>query len=238
MTHRLLTLLYSLSFQGLLVVFQEVLQSEWVWCLWSPVFLNSHFCGYGGPHADIILISKLHQDICMHFFAWPRELRKTVQHLLSLSQTLSPCWHYFLKSLMLGCPLQRILLSHVSRKICTGVFWGCVVRGDKRVLSKQKNRKKKSEFRQTLQQIWCLFIQKPKPKQPNKQTKPKPTENHNNQRKTTKMSPTVLVFNLKVLVVCPSFKKDKDVYPYESLNRSEWTSEQAEALKVTNYSKL
>lgn len=129
------------------------------------------------------------------------------QHLLSLSPTLSPCCHSFLKSLMLGCPLHPILLLHVSKLICTGVLLGCVVREEKGVLSKktpnkhqknptktqpppkkkpkQKTNQKKSEFRQTLQQIQHPFKKNPQTKTSKQATKqPKPTQTHNNQEKT------------------------------------------------------
>lgn len=52
----------------------------------------------------------------------------------------------------------------------------------------------------------------PRPQQPGK----------NYQTKTgKKLSPIVLMFNLKVLVICPSFIKEKVLSPCESLNRSE-----------------
>lgn len=55
------------GFQGLSWCFFRRCYNQRVWCLWpSPMFLSSHFCEYGSPGADIILISKLHQDNCMH----------------------------------------------------------------------------------------------------------------------------------------------------------------------------
>lgn len=159
------------------------------------------------------------------------------QHMLSLS----PCCPSFLKSLMLGDPLHPILLSLLSREICTGVFWGCVVREGCAIKAKEQEKRQNSVKHYNTYDAHSNKSQIKTIKQANKTkinlSPQQPGKNY--QTKTGgKLSPIVLMFNLKVLVICPSFIKEKALSPCESLNRSEWISTQTETLKVTKYSKL
>lgn len=95
----------------------------------------------------------------------------------------------------------------------------CCERRERCAIKRKEQEKKGSIQTNTTAEMTAIQYNL-KPKQPSNQTKPKPTQNHNNQKKTTKQK-CLLVFNLEVLVIHPSFKKEKDVSPGESLNRSE-----------------
>lgn len=109
--------------------------------------------------------------------------------------SLSPCCHSFLKSLMLGCPFHPILLSHLSREICTGVFWGCVMREEKGSTIKTKKDRKKVRIQTNTTTDMTPIQKKLKPTQANEtKTSPKPQQPEKpkqNQAKNISYSPGV-----------------------------------------------